>query len=182
MDSRRWTISNVLSFSRIILTIPIILLLLRSDIVDRWWALGLMVVASLTDFFDGMLARTYHQETDLGKILDPLADKIAVVTITGLLTFKGIIPLWFLIAAVIRDGLILTGGLYVKARKKIVLQSNVLGKWTVTIMALYIMLATLSLQVMHVVQQTLLMMSTVMMILSFATYARRFVFLLKKEL
>jgi cardiolipin synthase len=174
MTERQWTISNILSASRIVLVVPIVVFLLGDRDSDRWWAAGIMVIATLTDMFDGIIARALNQVSELGKILDPLADKIAVAVIAGALTFKGMIPLWFLVAAVMRDLLILTGGLYIKTRKNIVLQSNKLGKWTVTVMAAYIIVATLQTRSLQVLESLLLIASTMMILGSFIVYAQRF--------
>ena len=90
-----------------------------------------IVLLWLSDIMDGYFARRRNEISELGKIIDPLADKISVVTITFLLLWKEILPLWFFIIIVLRDLIILAGGLYVKKKYSVVLQSNWTGKLTV---------------------------------------------------
>lgn len=174
MNERTWTISNILSITRIILVLPIILLLLSEHQHHRFWAVGMIGVASLTDMFDGMLARALHQETDLGRILDPLADKIAVAAIAIVLAIQQLIPFWFLAFIIVRDLLILAGGIYVKKTKNIILQSNTIGKWAVAVIVLYSIVSTLNLDSLADVKTLLLITSTAMLGASFALYAQRF--------
>ena len=68
---------NILTFSRIFLGAVIFILLTRSDFY--WTAFVLFFVASITDYFDGYLARKYNAVSQLGEILDPIADKILIV-------------------------------------------------------------------------------------------------------
>ena len=76
---------NRLTMIRFILAIPFIMFLQASDssklgFIFRMISLVIFVVASLTDFFDGYIARKYNLITDFGKIMDPLADKILVIS------------------------------------------------------------------------------------------------------
>ena len=73
------TTANKLTIMRIAL-IPVFLVVLYLDFAGaRWWALGIFVVACLTDFADGYIARHYNQITNFGKFMDPLADKMLVM-------------------------------------------------------------------------------------------------------
>ena len=75
---RYFTISNLFSASRIFLVIPMGYCLVLDFPYHRLWTAGIIVIAVATDFLDGFLARKLHQVTDLGKIIDPLADKIGI--------------------------------------------------------------------------------------------------------
>ena len=73
------TTANKLTLLRVAL-IPVFLFVLYMDFpAARWWALGIFVAACVTDFVDGYIARHYHQITNFGKFMDPLADKVLVV-------------------------------------------------------------------------------------------------------
>jgi CDP-diacylglycerol--glycerol-3-phosphate 3-phosphatidyltransferase len=76
---------NSLTFARLAF-VPLLLLLFYLDL--RWWALGVFVVAVCTDFIDGALARTRNQITPAGTLLDPLADKLLVVTVLAWIGYK----------------------------------------------------------------------------------------------
>ncbi len=84
-------LSNVLTLSRI-LVIPIIVLCISlKDPFFGWTAFFLFCIASITDYFDGYLARVRNEVTNLGTFLDPIADKLLVAAVILILTSKGII-------------------------------------------------------------------------------------------
>jgi CDP-diacylglycerol--glycerol-3-phosphate 3-phosphatidyltransferase len=86
---------------------------------NRGLALGIFVVAALTDALDGYLARTRGLGTTLGSFLDPLADHLLITTSLIALTVKGMLPSWLMWAVITRDGILLVGGivLYTKLGK-----------------------------------------------------------------
>ncbi len=135
------TISNYLSFSRVLLTIPIFYFLqnLEQGEIHRFMAAFLMILAAITDYLDGYFARKYDDETELGKIIDPLADKLAVGVIAVTLYLNGMLPEYILIIVVARDLLIFTGGLMISNIIGKVLPSNMLGKITVLILGIYLL-------------------------------------------
>jgi cardiolipin synthase len=102
-------IPNLISFLRLLLIIPIVWYLLQEHYQI---ALGLFVLAGLSDAVDGYLARKYHWGSHLGGWLDPLADKAMQVSVYICLTWLELIPVWLLLAVIFRDLLIITGGLY----------------------------------------------------------------------
>ena len=68
-----------------------------------WIALGVFILASLTDYVDGHIARKYNQITDFGKFLDPLADKLLVIAAMAMFCEWGIIPAWALMIVLTRE-------------------------------------------------------------------------------
>ena len=178
MNDRVWTISNGLSALRLVIAFPIAILLLRENASERVWLFSLVAFAVLTDFFDGVAARRLRQVTELGKILDPLADKVVIVTTSCILMVKGVIPLWVFSALLIRESCILAGGLYLRQSNGIVIQSNILGKWTVTISAAFIAYSAARLDVPWVFS-ALLIASSSLLALSFLSYLRRFLMLVR---
>jgi len=129
------TLPNLLSLSRVFLGILFVLVMLVPDPPARWWGLGILLLAALTDKLDGMLARSMHQETEWGRILDPLADKVGVAAVAVVLLYLRWLPFWFVALLLGRDLLILTGGLVVRRKTGEVLSSNVAGKWAVGVFA-----------------------------------------------
>lgn len=83
----------------------------------RWAAIGVFVFASLTDAFDGMVARKFGQMSRTGAILDPIADKglllTAIITLS-VSDWRIALPLWFLVVVIARDAVILTGCVVVR--------------------------------------------------------------------
>ncbi len=130
-------ISNSLSFLRLVLTIPVCWFLLNDNNVGF---IVLVLIAMLTDFLDGYFARKRDEITEFGKIIDPLADKVIIGAVAVVMLFKGLIPLWFLVAVLSRDVLILLGGLYLSKKLGYVIYSDFIGKLSVNILALIMIL------------------------------------------
>jgi len=133
----RWTFSNGLSALRLALAVPASLTL--------WASMGgvtiaLFVLAALTDILDGYLARRLDEVSDLGKILDPLADKVFVAVIVVVMLLKGLLPLWFVGIVIARDLLILFGGIVVERKTGAVLPSNYPGKIAVLVLSTTLLL------------------------------------------
>lgn len=175
--ARIWTISNLLSMSRIVLAFPIVLLLLHRTFHSRLLAVLVMLAAVGTDFLDGYVARQRNEITDLGKILDPLADKICVGAVTFVLCIAQYLPVWFFGVILARDLLILAGGIWLMRSMKVVLQSNWLGKWAVSAIAVTIIAATARIEI---VLEICMGISCVLLLWSFLSYTRRFIISVRK--
>jgi CDP-diacylglycerol--glycerol-3-phosphate 3-phosphatidyltransferase len=173
MDDRIWTISNGISIARVLFLIPLAYCLFGTFDSHRLWAVGVIVVAVLTDFLDGYLARKLHQVSEMGKIVDPIADKIAVGFLGIFLVVLGDIPVWYVVVVLIRDGLILAGGIYIKKKKNIVTQSNWPGKFAVSSIALYLFFSTFGLESLETAKGYALWLSIVLMTFSLVIYAKR---------
>ena len=99
------TAANQLTLTRMVLIPAFVILLLYGY---RGWALVTFLVAGLTDLFDGLIARLTGQKTTLGAWLDPMADKLLLVSLFVMLTLPGIglvnrLPVWFTILVISRD-------------------------------------------------------------------------------
>jgi len=102
---RQLTAANQLTLLRMVLIPPFAILLVYGF---RGWALATFLAAGITDLFDGLIARRTGQKTTLGAWLDPMADKLLVVTMFVMLTLPGTgspnsLPLWFTILVLSRD-------------------------------------------------------------------------------
>ena len=129
MDRREiFNLPNCLTALRIALT-PIFLLLLFAD-TWYWQSLAFVVfsAASLTDLYDGKLARAGNQETPLGRFLDPLADKILVTSALVALALNKMVNFWIVLPIVGRDILITGIRLYGLSRGKQMVTTR-LAKW-----------------------------------------------------
>lgn len=123
-----WTIPNILTFLRF-LAIPVFMyLLVQPDLIARVWAFALFSLAALTDLVDGYIARKYQQESELGKFLDPLADKALVVAALLVFIFLSAqVQLWMVVCIVGRD-LLITFLRSLAIRKGKSLRTSVFGK------------------------------------------------------
>ena len=100
VSSRVLTVPNILSFIRLGMVPVFLVLILRGE--DAF-ALLVLVVSSITDYLDGVIARRFHQITRLGQLLDPLADRLFIfATLIGL-SAREIVPWWFLAIVLARD-------------------------------------------------------------------------------
>jgi len=102
-------IPNLISFLRILLTIPVVWLLIERQFTA---ALILFVVAGFSDGLDGFLAKRYAWQSRLGGLLDPLADKALLMSSFLVLGVLGLIPVWLVMLVIFRDLLIVGGALY----------------------------------------------------------------------
>jgi len=96
-------LSNFLTLSRIVATPVFVVLLLADAWYWRTLSVAVFTGASLTDYFDGRLARSRQTVTELGRFMDPLADKILVIAALGALVASGVVHLWLVIPVVVRD-------------------------------------------------------------------------------
>ncbi len=126
-NSRMFNLANNLTFIRIA-TIPLFVLLLTYPTPTTCLMAALVfVAATATDFFDGLLARRYNLESNMGKLLDPLADKLLVVSALVMLTSLQWVPAWMVILIIGRE-LVVTGVRAMAAEKGIVIAADVWGK------------------------------------------------------
>src|SRR5215468_3254565 len=99
MAKRALNLPNILTYGRI-LAVPLVVLCfflegrLQSSDFARWSALIIFIVASITDYFDGYLARAWQQQSNIGRMLDPIADKLLVAATLLMLVHAGTIQSW----------------------------------------------------------------------------------------
>ncbi|MFF2389936.1 CDP-alcohol phosphatidyltransferase family protein [Agromyces sp. NPDC058104] len=105
--SEIWTIPNILSMLRLALVPVFLVLIVAGDYVS---ALGVLIVASLTDLLDGYLARRLDQITRLGQLLDPAADRLYIFAALVGLAAQQLVPWWIVVVIVARDVYLLALG------------------------------------------------------------------------
>jgi cardiolipin synthase (CMP-forming) len=121
-------IPNIISLSRIVLIPVFLYLLFQPDVKSKIIGLIVFIIASITDILDGWSARTLGQESELGKFLDPLADKFLVIaTLVSFVIIDPLIPLWVILVIVGRDVLI-TLMRYAGIKKGMALRTSRFGK------------------------------------------------------
>lgn len=129
-------IPNLISLIRISLVIPIVLNLLAGKYI---LALILFAIASVSDAVDGFLARFFEWQTDLGKILDPVADKLLMIGSITALWLNQIVPLSVFVILILRDLLILLGAAFEMSITEKTPSPNLIGKITTTSQIIYIL-------------------------------------------
>lgn len=96
------TVPNALSLSRVVLVGVYLYLLLGPD--DRVLATAVLAVAGATDFADGQIARRFDQVTTVGKVLDPVADRILLAAAIASMIAYGAVPVWLATVVLVREG------------------------------------------------------------------------------
>ena len=133
----KMNLPNKLAILRMVLVIPFVIFLsLALEYTDktgitmtmRVFAAIIFVGAAITDYYDGKIARKYNLITNLGKLLDPLADKILVISALVTLAKFSQIRLWFVIIIIFRE-LLITGLRSIVAAEGVVIAAESLGKW-----------------------------------------------------
>jgi cardiolipin synthase len=108
VSGRVLTVPNILSFLRLAM-VPVFLVLIITG--QDGFALLVLVISSLTDFLDGMIARRFSQISRLGQLLDPAADRLFIFAALIGLAVRGVIPWWLFVVIVGRDALLLIMGI-----------------------------------------------------------------------
>ena len=121
------TVPDQLTLARA-LAVPIVIVLFAWNFPDHaYWATAVFVVAMATDQIDGWLARRWNQTSAFGSLLDPIADKVLVISALVMLIAEGVAPAWMVAAIVARE--ILVSGLRLAAIEKgVVIAARDLGK------------------------------------------------------
>lgn len=123
-------IANKLTIFRVIL-VPVFMVFLLADKIPNnfLWALIIFAAASLTDFIDGQIARRRHMITDFGKFLDPLADKVLVVSALVCFVGLGLTESWVVVLIIAREFLVTSLRLVASSGKeKLVIAASIWGK------------------------------------------------------
>ena len=165
----------MLSLFRVALAAPVVPLVLQER--NPTWILGLILLAALTDWFDGRVARWSDTVSNWGKILDPLCDKAAILLIGLALVLSGDLPVWFVAVVVLRDGLIVAGSTVLARRIGEVKMSMRSGKVAVTAMAITLLAALLGAD--EPVMNFCIWATVVLMTYSFALYLGRYISLVR---
>ena len=172
---RIFTVSNALSLSRIFLALPLVWAL-ETDHMQA--VIVMIVLAVLSDFFDGYLARRAHEITNVGKMLDPIADKFIMMAVMIFLIFdpERRFPIYFFLLLALRDITNSNIATYLMNIRVEVYQSNPTGKWFLSVTALAMVLYILRLPE---IGFWVLLVATLLLLISWYFYLRRSVEYLK---
>ena len=163
--------SNSLSFIRLLLVIPAWFAFNNFDEnLARYSVAAIGIIATITDILDGYLARKLNQITEFGKIIDPLADKVLIVFVVLNLFLLGEIPDYYFYMILVRDVLILTGGLIVSKKLGKVLPSDYIGKATVLSIAFVLLMILLNVDSNSIPYLILYYLSIVLIFASLGNY------------
>jgi len=122
---KHFNLPNLISISRILLTVPCLLFF---DAGENYSGLLILALMFVSDYADGMIARKMKMVSDFGKALDPLSDKIAIVILIAYLILEKSFPIWFISSLILRDIILSSLGLKVKKKTGVMPQANMSGK------------------------------------------------------
>lgn len=170
-DPNKFALPNLFTLMRLLFLPFILHFLWKGTRAGDILALLFMLLASLTDFLDGYFARKLRKTSDVGRMLDPLIDKLSVdATMLVLAAQKGL-PYWYVIIVIGRDLFLLLGGTFVISKKRFVVESNKIGKWTATLFALVIVLYTINIPYL---KQALMYVSLIGVPITLIGYTRKY--------
>ncbi|NOX37371.1 MAG: CDP-alcohol phosphatidyltransferase family protein [Calditrichaeota bacterium] len=170
-----FTLSNALSFARLLSGIYIYYLIQTHQV---FLSVVVIALAIVSDFLDGYFARKQHQISELGKILDPLADKFCI-GLASIALYQGYgLPLWLVVLIIGRDVFILIGSVVLMTRLNYVVASAWPGKIAVTIISALLLSHLFQIRVLQVPLQALTLL---FLLFSAGYYAIKFYHLLKRK-
>ncbi len=174
---------NKLTIFRVILIVPFVLLLLGGYHEWGWFtalfggimeyvdyiALGIFIIASLTDLIDGKIARKYNLITNFGKFMDPLADKLLVCAALIALTEMGRIPSWVVIIIISRE-FIISGFRLIASDNGVVIAASYWGKFKTTFQMIMVCLMIADIEVLSVLTAIIMWIALALTIVSLVDY------------
>ncbi|MGM0506403.1 MAG: CDP-alcohol phosphatidyltransferase family protein [Bacteroidota bacterium] len=132
-----FTWSNLISVTRILMTGPILWIHASNGFESNIWVVLLILVAIFSDYADGWVARKRNEISELGKVLDPVSDKLMAFFLFGYTVWIGWIPVGYFCIGVVRDLLIMAGSAWIKRLRGKVAMAVMSGKISVNVMAVY---------------------------------------------
>lgn len=161
---------NKLTMFRVIL-IPFFVVFLLVDITsyDKWIALGIFIIASLTDLLDGKIARKYDLVTNFGKFMDPLADKLLVCSALICLVELAKIPAWIVTIIIARE-FIISGFRLVASDNGVVIAASYWGKFKTTFQIIMICLMIADIAQLQILTMIVMWIAVVLTIVSLVDY------------
>ena len=162
---------NKLTTFRVVL-IPFFLFFLLTDLVcnwGKWIALAIFIVASLTDFLDGYLARKWNLVTNFGKFMDPLADKLLVCSAMICLIEKGAIPSWIVTIIIARE-FIISGFRLIASDNGVVIAASYWGKFKTVFQMVMICLMIADIAQLAIVTTVIMYVALALTIISLVDY------------
>ncbi|MBR9918328.1 CDP-alcohol phosphatidyltransferase family protein [bacterium] len=173
VSGKVFTLSNLISFSRFLVAVPVIYLHIQNDYQYDTTIIVLILYAGISDYLDGLVARKTNTVSEVGKMIDPISDKLCAAALFIYTVWLGWVPLWFLVLNVFRDSFIMIGSSFIKIKYGKVAMSILSGKIAVNVLALY-WLAVFFFRDAEQVHNWLLYICTFIMIYSFFDYFNRY--------
>ena len=162
---------NKLTIFRCILIVRFVLVLLTElgGAYSNWISLAIFIIASLTDLFDGKIARKYNLVTNFGKFMDPLADKLLVCSALIALIELERIPAWVVIIIIARE-FIISGFRLIASDNGVVIAANYWGKFKTTFQMIMVCLMLANIEALNLVTQIIMWIALALTVISLVDY------------
>ncbi len=162
---------NKLTMFRVFLIPFFVVFLLCRDMDPsfRWIALGIFIVASLTDLLDGKIARKYNLVTNFGKFMDPLADKLLVCSAMICLIELSLIPSWVVVIIIARE-FVISGFRLIASDKGVVIAASYWGKFKTTFQMIMVILMIADIPQLQILTQIVMWVALVLTLISLGDY------------
>ncbi len=171
------TIPNMLSLFRLLLIpVYVIIYLKASEPAHYYIAGGILAVSCLTDMIDGKIARHFNMISTVGKILDPLADKITQFTLILCLSIRyQYLPLWIVVGLfVLKESFQLIAGIVTFRKGKMLTGALITGKISTTVLFVSLILLVLMPDLNKTIICTIVIVDGIFLLISFADYIRTY--------
>ena len=175
-------VPNILSIFRICL-VPIFIAVYLSDANEiKSYAIFVYALATLSDFLDGFLARMFKASTSLGKILDPLGDKLMTIAVMVCITIDGLIPVWAVLIAVIKELMMAIGGLVIhKVVNVEIPPANLIGKTSTVVFFLVCVTIMIFREIPRETAIWMISGAIVLMFIALASYTKTYITVMKNR-
>ena len=173
VTGRVFTVSNFISFSRVIIAFPIIYSHYANNLMYNTEVIILILYGIISDYLDGLVARKTNTISEVGKIIDPISDKLCAGALFIYTVYLGWVPIWFLVFFIVRDALIIVGSSYIKIKYGKVAMSTMSGKISINVIVAYWMVVFFFRESTGI-HELLLWMSVTIMVISFLDYFNRY--------
>lgn len=174
-------VPNILSTIRICLVPVFVMTYFYESGSIKIYAAAVYALASFTDFLDGYIARKYNLISNLGKILDPVGDKLMTLAVLACITIDHVIPFWALLVALIKEMLMLFGGAIIRKREGgEIPSSNIIGKTSTVVFFVVCVTLMLFRRIPDNVAAMMISGAILLMLMALISYIRTFIYIMKK--
>ena len=156
-------------FRVILITFFVLFIFVDITTVDKWIALAIFIVASLTDLLDGKIARKYNLVTNFGKFMDPLADKLLVCSALICLVELAKLPAWMVIVIIARE-FIISGFRLIASDNGVVIAASYWGKFKTTFQMVMICLLIADIAAIGIITNVIAWIALILTVVSLIDY------------
>jgi len=172
-------IPNILSTFRLALVPVFVTVYFNGSENSHVYATGVYILAAFTDFLDGRIARKYNLVSKLGRILDPLGDKIMTFAVLLCITIDKLVPPWAVVVFFVKEGLMAVGGFIIYKKYCDMPPANIIGKSATVVFIVVCALLMLIRDIPRVYARAMISVAIIVMLAAFVSYLVRYIKLMQ---